>query len=89
MEQVFIISQEQFNTLRTKLESIEQLIGASKDVSNDWVTAKEAMEILGVKETTLWTYRKQGLIQASKIRKKLSFKRSDLIQLLASNKLGK
>jgi len=89
MEHVFILSEDQFNLIRTKLEAIEKHLGTSNEALPEWVTAKEAQTILGVGETTLWQYRKDGLIQASKIRKKLFFKRSDLLELLASGHLKK
>ncbi len=85
METVFIFSQDQFNLIRTKLEKIEKHLGFSNDPLPEWISAKEAMLILGVGETTLWKYRQKGLLKASKIDKKLYFKRSDLNDLIASN----
>jgi hypothetical protein len=89
MEQVFIFSQDQFNILRSKLDAIEKHLGTTSESLSEWVTAKEARSILGVGQTTLWQYRRDGLIEASKISKKLLFKRTDLLDLLNSGKIHK
>jgi hypothetical protein len=89
MDHVFIFSQDQFNLIKTKLEAIEKHLGTSNEALPEWVNAKEAQSILGVGQTTLWQYRQAGLIQAYKISKKLFFKRSDLLQLLASGNIKK
>ncbi|MFZ5554490.1 MAG: helix-turn-helix domain-containing protein [Bacteroidota bacterium] len=88
MSGILLLTQDQFEIIRKKLENIETLLsnGKSKDES-EWISSKEAQEILGVGETTLWSYRKDGLIQASKINKRLYFKRSDLLGLIESKQL--
>lgn len=89
MEQVFIFSQDQFNLIRSKLEAIEKQLGASSEQASEWLSAKEAQSLLGVGQTTLWQYRREGLIISYKIKKKLFFKRSELIAFLESGNIKK
>ena len=89
MNALFTISKEQIDQINTRLQKIEDLLIDPKDSPPDWVTAKDAQSLLGVGQTTLWKYRKSGLIEASIISKKLLFKRADLIKLLSSGKTSK
>lgn len=65
----------------------EQLDEATIKAQNPWLTLPEACKFLNVGETTLWTYRKQGKIRASKINRKLYFKRTELEKLIESNQI--
>lgn len=82
-QNVLIISQEQFNTLENKIELIlDSLKVKSKDNSRAWISSQEAMDLLNIGQTTLWQYRKDGKIKASKINRKLYFNRDDIDKLL-------
>ena len=45
------------------------------------------MDILGIKQTTLWSYRKEGKLSFTKINKKVYFLRKDILKLLDQNKV--
>lgn len=93
MSTYIALTPEQFDSIQSGLKKIERLeqIFLNKDAnqSSIWVSTKEAMEILGVGETTLWSYRKQGIISASKINKKLYYNRKDLNKVISSNEIKK
>ena len=84
--QAVILSQEQFDDINQKLENILSKISLEQEPEKAWISNKEAMQLLNVGQTTLWTYRHQGLIKASKINKKLYFSRADILNLLTSRK---
>ncbi len=89
MEALFTIPKEQIDLINLRLQKIENLLTQTQEPFSDWLSAKEAQSLLGVGQTTLWQYRKEGLIMAYKNKKKLFFKRSELIAFLESGNIKK
>ncbi|PCH69130.1 MAG: hypothetical protein COC01_02245 [Bacteroidetes bacterium] len=52
----------------------------------EWLTTQEAMELLQVGETTIWSYKKNGILSFSKIGRRNYFNRNDIGKLLDSKK---
>ena len=86
MSQIILLKPEEFEFIKSKLNSIEQALSNAKDkVESKWLSAKETITILGIGETTLWSYRKQGKIKANKIDRKLYFLKEDVDRLISSS----
>lgn len=84
MEQtVYLMTQDQYRSLESKVELIlTKLSGNQRENVNAWISSQEAQDLLNVGQTTLWQYRKDGKIKASKINRKLYFNRDDIDKLL-------
>jgi hypothetical protein len=84
MEQtVYLMTQDQYRSLESKVELIlSKLSINTNDNSRTWISSQEAQELLNVGQTTLWQYRKDGKIKASKINRKLYFNRDDIEKML-------
>jgi hypothetical protein len=82
--QAIILTYEQFDSINQKLESILSKVQSQKTEEPEWLNTKEALKLLNIGQTTLWSYRNQGLIKASKINKKLYFHKKDIVKLLSS-----
>jgi hypothetical protein len=85
MEQAYIITKSQLDHL---IEKIDQLLANKEsppDQEKEWLNTKEATDFLGIGQTTLWTYRKQGKIKGRKIGHKLYFSSSELNKLLTNS----
>jgi predicted DNA-binding transcriptional regulator AlpA len=85
MEQVYIITQNQFSQVIEKLDRLLENKENTKDQDKQWLNTKEASQFLGIGLTTLWTYRKQGKIKGRKIGHKLYFSSSELNNLLTNS----
>ena len=75
------------NEFNFKLNSILEILENKQDSLKEWLSAKEAMSILEIKQTTLWSYRKAGKLTYTKINKKVFFLRKDILKLLEQNKI--
>ena len=84
MEQtVYLMTQDQYRSLESKVELIlSKLSINTNDNTRTWISSQEAQDLLNVGQTTLWQYRKDGKIKASKINRKLYFNRDDIDKLL-------
>ena len=85
MDNLVILSKSQLDHL---IEKIDQLLANKEsppDQEKEWLNTKEATDFLGIGQTTLWTYRKQGKIKGRKIGHKLYFSSSELNKLLANS----
>lgn len=59
---------------------------AAEATRNERMTRKEALEMLGIGETTLWKWEKQGIITSLKVGARRFFRRSDIIDLMENQK---
>lgn len=87
MSNLIVINQETVNEFNFKLNSILEILENKQDSLKEWLSAKEAMSILEIKQTTLWSYRKAGKLTYTKINKKVFFLRKDILKLLEQNKI--
>ena len=87
MSNLILINQETINEFNLKLDSIISKLENKQDNPKEWLSAKETMDILGIKQTTLWSYRKEGKLSFTKINKKVYFLRKDILKLLDQNKV--
>ena len=87
MSNLIVINQETVNEFNFKLNSILEILENKQDSVKEWLSAKEAMSILEIKQTTLWSYRKAGKLTYTKINKKVFFLRKDILKLLEQNKI--
>jgi hypothetical protein len=85
MEQVYIITQNQFNQVIEKLDRLLENKENPKDQDKKWLNTKEASQLLGIGLTTLWSYRKQGKIKGRKIGHKVYYDSSELNNLLKNS----
>lgn len=53
----------------------------------EWITEKEAQDVLGKKATSLWSHRKNGELVYTKIGKKTYYSRESVMALLNANKV--
>lgn len=72
MEQLERILQVQFNNRINKTEE-------------EWISEVEARKILGVGRTTMAKMRAEGLIPFSQYRKKIRFRKQDVLDFLTKN----
>ena len=87
MSNLILINQETINEFNLKLDSIISKLENKQDNPKEWLSVKETMDILGIKQTTLWSYRKEGKLSFTKINKKVYFLRKDILKLLDQNKV--
>ncbi len=80
-----VLEKEQFDSLNQKLETILSKVSKESEQEKAWLSTKEALKMLNIGQTTLWSYRNQGLIKASKINKKLYFHKPDILKLISAN----
>jgi hypothetical protein len=77
-----------FEELTKKLDELKFLIqdniGYSQRI-DDWIPEKEAQQLLGLKATSLWALRKQGLIKYSKVGSKTFYSLKSIAKLLNKN----
>lgn len=81
-----VLTPEQYKSITDKLDYlITQIESEPTAVKKEWLSAKETMELLGVGQTTLWRYRKDGNITARKINRKLYFKALEVESLIENS----
>jgi hypothetical protein len=80
----------------TMLETVIAEIGALKSMlqtrhvksySDDWVSGKEVMEMLGISSKTLQNYRDRRVIPFSKIGKKIYYNKKEIDKLLNNKQI--
>ncbi len=82
-EAIYLPTKEQYNDLLNKVDLIlSKLSGNPRENDRVWISSQEAQDLLNVGQTTLWQYRKDGKIKASKINRKLYFNRNDIEKML-------
>jgi hypothetical protein len=87
MSNLLLIEQTALNEFNFKLDSILSKLDNRQENSKEWLSAKEAMEILNIKQTSLWAYRKAGKLTFTKINKRVYFLRKDILSLLDQHKI--
>jgi hypothetical protein len=87
MKNLILIEQTALNEFNIKLDSIISKLENKQDNPKEWLSAIETMDVLGIKQTTLWSYRKEGKLSFTKINKKVYFLRKDILKLLDQNKV--
>lgn len=87
MTNLILINQETLNEFNFKLDSILNQLENKPETQKEWLSANEAMQILGIKQTTLWSYRKEGKLTFTKVNKKVYFLKKDILKLLNQNKV--
>ena len=89
MGEFVLLPKEQLDDLVKKLDQVLAIVsdnaGKSRQLG-DWIPEKEAQSLLGIKTTTLWTMRRIGKIKWRKIRRKVYYSKSSILQLLESGK---
>jgi len=86
MSNFTLINEQTVNELNHKLDSILTKL-ENRTPEKEWLSAKEAMSLLEIKETTLWAYRNAGKLTFTKVNKKVFFLRKDILKLLEQNKI--
>lgn len=87
MSNIILIDQNALNEFNHKLDSIISKLDNKQDNPKEWLSAHEAMEILKIKQTSLWAYRKAGKLTFTKINKRVYFLRKDILNLLDQHKI--
>jgi hypothetical protein len=87
MSNLVLIAQTALNEFNSKLDSILNQLEKKQELQKEWLSANEAMQILGIKQTTLWSYRKEGKLTFTKVNKKVYFLKKDILKLLNQNKV--
>ena len=87
MSNLVLIAQTALNEFNSKLDSILNQLEKKQELQKEWLSANEAMQILGIKQTTLWSYRKEGKLTFTKVNKKVYFLKRDILKLLDQNKI--
>lgn len=87
MSNLILIDQTALNEFNSKLDSILNQLENKQEPQKEWLSASEAMNILGIKQTTLWSYRKEGKLTFTKVNKKVYFLKKDILKLLNQNKV--
>lgn len=57
------------------------------DFSNDWIEARKIPSMLSISERTWYRWKKENLISTSKVKGKIYVKRSDVENILTSNRI--
>lgn len=81
------MNEDVVNEFNFKLDSILNQLENKPENQKEWLSANEAMQILGIKQTTLWSYRKEGKLTFTKVNKKVYFLKKDILKLLNQNKV--
>lgn len=87
MTNVILIDQNALNEFNCKLDSIISKLDNKQDNPKEWLSAQEAMDILKIKPTSLWAYRKAGKLTFTKINKRVYYLRKDILNLLDQHKI--
>jgi hypothetical protein len=87
MSNLILIDQTALNEFNYKLDSIISKLETKQENPKEWLSAQEAMDILKIKQTSLWAYRKSGKLTFTKINKKVYFSRKDILNLLDRHKI--
>ena len=87
MSNLILINETTVNEFNFKLDSILSKLENKQEPLKEWLSAKETMSILEIKQTTLWSYRKAGKLTFTKVNKKVFFLRKDILKLLEQNKI--
>ena len=87
MKNLVVMNEELVNQFNDKLDSILNQLEKKQELQREWLSANEAMQILGIKQTTLWSYRKEGKLTFTKVNKKVYFLKKDILKLLNQNKV--
>jgi hypothetical protein len=85
-----LLAEDMLNEIREDQKTILlNLSGANtKQGIGDWISDKEAQQLLGRKATTLWSLRKRGELAFTKVGNKVFYSQEDILQLLNKNKKG-
>lgn len=82
IQTLLLADQETFYRL---VETIYERMLKEKQVLPEWISEKEALDILGIRsKTTLSKYRNSGYISFSKMNKIILYKRSSLYEFIES-----
>lgn len=70
----------------TQLKILSFFEASNKDELGDYITEKQAKELLKKKSTWFWSMRKTGQLKFSKIGKAIYYSKSDIMKLFEQNK---
>jgi hypothetical protein len=77
---------EQFQELFRQVikEELGHLITVNKDTQeeDELISLEDALKLIGCSKTTLYHYRRKGLISYSQLGRKIKFKRSELFKVV-------
>lgn len=87
MSEFILIPQKKFDELNEKVDQLLQLYKSSGNSAKltDWIPEKEAQQLLGLKETSMWSLRKSRKIISSKIGSKTFYSLKSVERLLHKN----
>lgn len=85
-----LISETEYHNLNSKLDRLLAVI-EEKDMRTQqplgkWMPEKEAQELTGKKQTTLWKMRNKGLLEFTRINNKVFYNRESIMALMEQNK---
>ena len=84
--------QEKLDMIQSELSEIKALLLEKKSdglqKGNKYICTREAALMLNVTTRTLATWRQKGIIQVSKVGRRVYFKLSDITELIERNKLN-
>ena len=85
MENILLTPTTKTELITEILQGVKTLLKESQDqdlLKNEWLTAKEVMELLKITPTTLWNYDNRGLTDPKKVGNRKRYHRPQIIELL-------
>ncbi|MDB0669263.1 helix-turn-helix domain-containing protein [Barnesiella intestinihominis] len=88
--QMVVIPKPYLDKLEQRISNIERNICGVQDnqprqKESEWVSNREACEILGIKISTLYNLRRKGVLPYTSVGRSVRIKRADINKLLESN----
>ena len=87
-----VVPQEKLEAIQSELSEIKALLlekqSSSQSKGEQYLSSREAAELLGIDPRTLIVWRKKGVLKGSKVGKKVYYKRSEVTALIDRNELN-
>ena len=88
--QLSLIPKEEINKLFKKLDEIEKKLESKShiqsEVINGFISEKDAMKMIGRKQTWFWKLRNDGVLPYHKVGNKVFYRKEDLNRLFDKSK---
>ncbi len=86
--EVITIESEAFEQINKKLEEIyielKQINSPKEQLANEWVSAKEVEELLGVCQKTRINYQNAGILNPTRIKRRVYYKLEDVKNMISN-----
>ena len=86
--EVITIESKAFEQINKKLEEIyielKQINSPKEQLANDWLSAKEVEELLGVCQKTRINYQNAGILKPTRIKRRVYYKLEDVKNLISN-----